>query len=124
MMSDRIGHWCSVRLQNIIRLVLSVVGEDDFFCRFNNNNNNRGVLFLLFVGFPLLAQRATKCALVSAPLWSFARRKQKTSTMSQHLESTDNAMTAITVGSAAVVGAPAPKVSLAIASGRRGAVGG
>ena len=72
MMSDRIGHWCSVRLQNIIRLVLSVVGEDDFFCRFNNNNR---VLFLLFVGFPLLAQRATKCALVSAPLWSFAPRK-------------------------------------------------
>ena len=72
------------------------------FCRFNNNNR---VLFLLFVGFPLLAQRATKCALVSATLWSFAPRKQKTS------------------GSAAVAGAASqvapPEVKQAIASGRK-----
>ena len=43
--------------------------------------------------------------------------------MSQHLENADNAMTAITVGSAAVVGAAAqvapPKVKRAIASGRK-----
>ena len=52
MMSDRIGHWCSVRLQNIIRLVLSVVGEDDFFCRFNNNKQQSFIFIVRWVSSP------------------------------------------------------------------------